>query len=46
MNVFQGRGVLFVMEGIGSIVRVTRTGIDNFMGGSIILYLLRPNFYL
>ena len=34
------------MEGIGSIVRVTRTGIDNFMGGSIILYFLRPIFYL
>ena len=30
-------GVLFV---------VTRTGIDNFMGGSIILYFLRPIFYL
>ena len=24
----------------------TRTGIDNFMGGSIILYFLRPIFYL
>ena len=23
---------------------VTRTGIDNFMGGSIILYFLRPIF--
>ena len=32
-------GVLFM-------VTRTRTGIDNFMGGSIILYFLRPFFYL
>ena len=32
-------GVLFM-------VTRTRTGIDNFMGGSIILYFLRPIFYL
>ena len=34
------------MLGVLFIVTRTRTGIDNFMGGSIILYFLRPIFYL
>ena len=42
MNVFQGEGVL----GVLFMVTRTRTGIDNFMGGSIILYFLRPIFFI
>ena len=32
------------MLGVLFVVTRTRTGIDNFMGGSIILYFLRPIF--
>ena len=34
------------MLGVLFVVTRTRTGIDNFMGGSIILYFLMPIFYL